>query len=304
MSTQDTDPLNGLDGVNWAQFTDAYGPADAVPTVLTQLKSADPDVYLPALDECWSRICHQSTRYSASVEAVPFLYSLIDHQATKNRHNLLFLLTGLAVGDSLWCVPNGVNITEWERRLANIEDSKNQQYALCELKTYETVEQGLASIVRCLEEKSPAMRWTAAHALALFPRRFDMVVPPLLNLLRQETCKVVRGATVLSLAILFGPLDEGDSRRVNFISEVQDHYDSSCGKGTADDVFIWFCALALITLGRVQEEYVEKAERLEKDATYRASIQASIDPDAEFSMELFEIATAVLEKTQEPSTTR
>lgn len=65
-----------------------------------------------------------------------------------------------------------------------------------------------------------------------------------------------------------------------------------------DNVFMWFCALALITLGLVQEEFVEKAERLRRDEAYQASLEVSIDPDAEFSMYLFELATAVLEKTQ------
>jgi hypothetical protein len=65
-----------------------------------------------------------------------------------------------------------------------------------------------------------------------------------------------------------------------------------------DNVFMWFCALALITLGLVQEEFVEKAERLLRDEAYRASFEVSIDLDAEFSMYLFELATAVFEKTQ------
>jgi ABC-type tungstate transport system substrate-binding protein len=135
-----------------------------------------------------------------------FLYSLIDHQATRNRHNLLFLFTALAVGDSLWCVPSGLNVAEWERKIAKMEDTEYNEHALCEFKTYKAVEQGLASIVRCLEEESPAMRWTAAaHALALFPRRLDMLVPPLSNLLSRETCNVVHGTAVLSLAILFPP---------------------------------------------------------------------------------------------------
>ncbi|KAH6992871.1 hypothetical protein EDB82DRAFT_163410 [Fusarium venenatum] len=71
MSTPTTDPLVGLHCINWSQFTDAYSLAYAVPISLRELQSTDPDAYLTALDECWSRICHQATHYSASVKAIP-----------------------------------------------------------------------------------------------------------------------------------------------------------------------------------------------------------------------------------------
>ncbi|RFN46505.1 hypothetical protein FIE12Z_9248, partial [Fusarium flagelliforme] len=128
-----------------------------------------------------------------------------------------------------------------------MEDTAYNEHALCGFKTYKADEQGLASIVRCLEEGSPAMRWTAAaHALALFPRRLDIhIIPPLDN----------------------------DSRKSSSICEVQGHYAASCSKDMVDNVFMWFCALALITLGLVQEEFVEKAERLLRDEAYQASLE-------------------------------
>ncbi|RFN43602.1 hypothetical protein FIE12Z_12158, partial [Fusarium flagelliforme] len=128
-----------------------------------------------------------------------------------------------------------------------MEDTEYNEHALCEFKTYKAVEQGLASIVHCLEEESPAMRcMAAAHALALFPRRLD-------------------------IHIIF-PLDE-DSRKSSSICEVQGHYAASCSKVMVDNVFMWFCALALITLGLVQEEFVEKAERWLRGEAYRASLE-------------------------------
>lgn len=89
MSTPTPNLLGRLKSINWTQLIDAYGSADAVPIVFRPLRSADPDVYLPALDECWSRI-FQGTRYGALVEAVLLLFYLNDYQATKYRRNLLF----------------------------------------------------------------------------------------------------------------------------------------------------------------------------------------------------------------------
>ncbi|KAI7762615.1 hypothetical protein LZL87_008961 [Fusarium oxysporum] len=97
MSPENADPLAGLDSVDWSQLSHAYGPADDVPRLLKDLQSTDPEVYKRAFDKCWSNIYHQGSRYSASVEAVPFLYAALDSSATKDRESLLHLITSLAI---------------------------------------------------------------------------------------------------------------------------------------------------------------------------------------------------------------
>ncbi|KAF5260704.1 hypothetical protein FOXYS1_8635, partial [Fusarium oxysporum] len=50
MSSQNTDPLAGLDSIDWSRLNHAYGPADDVPLILGDLQSRDPEVYKTALD--------------------------------------------------------------------------------------------------------------------------------------------------------------------------------------------------------------------------------------------------------------
>ncbi|KAH7262870.1 hypothetical protein BKA59DRAFT_464671 [Fusarium tricinctum] len=290
------DPLAGLESINWSQLIHAYGPADDVPVLLRQLQSTDPEIYLTALDGCWSSIYHQGTRYSASVQAVPFLYSLLDHQATKNRSTLLYLIIALGVGDPDWCVPNGLHVAEWEKRITNTEE-EYRKFALDEFKSYEAVERGLSSVLHCLNEESAAMRAAAAHALTFFPRQLETSVPALLDLLSRESCKAVRGTAVLALAILFAPLED-NPKRSSITQQTQDYYNACCGTGV-EDIYSWSCVLALLILGVVQKELVEKAERVLKDGDYLSELNASIEPDASFPfgmIDLRELAQKVLEK--------
>ncbi|SPJ72256.1 uncharacterized protein FTOL_01984 [Fusarium torulosum] len=304
MSVPSTDSLAGLESINWSQLTHAYGPADDVPLLLRQLQSTDPKLYLPALDECWSSIYHQGTRYSASAQAVPFLYSLLDHQTTKNRQNLLYLITALAIGHPDWCIPNGLHVAEWEKRITDMGEDEDHKFALDEFKSYEAVERGLSSVVHCLKEESPAMRATAAHALAFFPRRLETSVPALLDLLSQESCKAVRGTVVLALAILFAPLED-NSKKSNITQQIQDYHEACCGMGV-EDIYSWSCTLALLILGVAQKELVEQAERVLTDEKYLSELSASIQPDDSFPFDMLDLrhlAQKVLEKAGGISTT-
>ncbi|KAH6969323.1 hypothetical protein DER45DRAFT_548989 [Fusarium avenaceum] len=296
MSAPMTDPLAGLDSIDWSQLTHAYGPADDVPVLLRQLQSTDPEIYLTALDECWSSIYHQGTRYSASTQAVPFLYSLLNHEATKNRSNLLYLIVAIAIGHPDWCVPNGLRVAEWEKRITGMEE-KDRKYALEEFKSYEAVERGLSSIVHCLNEESAAMRATAVHALAFFPRQLETTVPALLDLLSREICKPVRGTAVLALAILFASLED-NSKRSSITQQIQDYHDACCDTGV-EDIYSWSCVLALLILDVVQKELVEKAGRVLTDEDYLSELNASIEPDDSFPfdmLDLRDLARAVLKR--------
>ncbi|KAM0264377.1 hypothetical protein ACHAPA_008303 [Fusarium lateritium] len=293
------DPLAGLDSVNWPQLTHAYGPADDVSVLLRELQSTDPEIYLTALDECWSSIYHQGTRYSASVETVPFLYSLLDHQDTKNRPSLLYMITALAIGHPNWCVPNGLHLAEWEKRIADMEDKGDHKFAVDEFKCYEAVESGLSCIIRCLEEESSAMRATAAHALAFFPRFLETSVPALTDLISRESCRAVRGTAVLALAILFAPLEDS-LRKSNITQQIQDYHDACCGTGV-EKIYPWSCALALLILGVTREELLEKAKRVLTDKTFLSEMEANIGPDDIFPfgmLDLRHLAQAVLGKAQ------
>ncbi|KAG5795735.1 hypothetical protein H9Q69_005204 [Fusarium xylarioides] len=294
MSSENTDPLTGIDSIDWPHLSHAYGPADDVPHILRELQSTNPDVYKTALDSCWSTIYHQGTRYSASVAAIPFLYALLDSPATKDREVILYLIVSLAIGNPDWAVPNGIDIQEWEERIAGMEPP-NRDYAMHELNAYEAVERGLSSMVRCLDENSASLRANAAHALAFFPRHSDASVIALLDLLSRETSDNVRGTIVLALAILFTRTDE-DSEKRNVIEKIQEYYAASSAP-EADDIFSWSCAAALLILGSKKDALAETVQRVLADEAYLSKLESSIDSTCWFPFATFglrELANSIL----------
>lgn len=90
--------LEGLDAVDWASLTHAYGEATDVPGLLRSLLSSDPKVREDAVYELFGNIWHQGTVYSASVAAVPFLYELLTAPGAQGKPAIALLLASIAGG--------------------------------------------------------------------------------------------------------------------------------------------------------------------------------------------------------------
>jgi hypothetical protein len=73
---------------DWHALHDAYGPADAVPTLLGRLT---PEAADSIWEELWSRLCHQGTVYPASFAALPRLDSLARAWSAERRDPILHL---------------------------------------------------------------------------------------------------------------------------------------------------------------------------------------------------------------------
>lgn len=61
----------------WRTVDDAYGPADKIPALLDALDSSDGAKRRAAIDDLWTRLCHQETVYTASAAAVPLLAAAV-----------------------------------------------------------------------------------------------------------------------------------------------------------------------------------------------------------------------------------
>jgi hypothetical protein len=90
--------LDGLDSVDWASITHAYGEATDVPGLLRSLLSADPKVREETVYELFGNIWHQGTVYPASAAAVPFLYELLMTPVVQDKPNIAHLLASIAGG--------------------------------------------------------------------------------------------------------------------------------------------------------------------------------------------------------------
>lgn len=296
MSPESTDPLAGLDSIDWPQFSHAYGPADDVPQLLKDLQSTDPEVYKTAFTKCWSNIYHQGSRYSASVEAIPFIYALLDSPATKDRESLLYLITSLAIGHPDWSVPNGIGIDNWEKSIAEIEKPEYRDRAMQGFKAYEAVERGLSSILSCLNDNSASIRANAAHALAFFPRQSAISKEALLDRLSRETNNNVRATIVLALAVLFARADD-DSEKRNLTRKIQEYHAASPIREGFEDIVGWSCAVALFILGSKEDALAETVQRVNEDKAYVDKLESTLDQDVWFpfaSLNLRDLAKSVL----------
>ncbi|GGQ16127.1 hypothetical protein BKA00_006721 [Actinomadura coerulea] len=68
--------LDGLDDVDWASLTGAYGPADEVPDILRGLAANDEE-WEGAVEEYFSTVVHQDTCYDCTPETIRFLVQLV-----------------------------------------------------------------------------------------------------------------------------------------------------------------------------------------------------------------------------------
>jgi hypothetical protein len=83
----------------------AYGDAAAVPSLLERLWSPDAADREDAIDELWSRLCHQETVYSASAAAIPPLVQVARSDVLTPLQRLLVLSLVVYIGrgdDTCW----------------------------------------------------------------------------------------------------------------------------------------------------------------------------------------------------------
>ncbi|KAI1014527.1 hypothetical protein LB504_012133 [Fusarium proliferatum] len=235
MSPENIDPLAGLESIDWSQLSHAYGPADDVPQLLEDLQSTDPEV-----------------------------------PDTKDRESLLYLITSLAIGHPDWSVPNGIDVDNWEKSIAEIKKSEYRDRAI--------------------------MRANAAHALAFFPRQSATYKVALLNRLSGETNRNVSATAVLALAVLFARANE-DLEKRDLIKKFQECHAASPIREEFEDIVGWSCAVALFILGSKEDKLAETVHRVNEDKAYVDKLESTLDQDVWFpfaSLNLRDLAKSVL----------
>jgi len=87
--------LEGLDGVDWAAVSHAYGSATDTPDLLRQAASGDRELVASALSDLYGSVFHQGSVYPATVAVVPFLVELA-RGAAHEREGFVWLVGSLA----------------------------------------------------------------------------------------------------------------------------------------------------------------------------------------------------------------
>src|SRR5262245_54778561 len=84
--------------VDWGQLRHAYGAASDVPALLARLA---PEPEADVWEELWSRLCHQSTVYSASFAALPALVDAAAQWKPGQRNMILALAAGIIASEDV-----------------------------------------------------------------------------------------------------------------------------------------------------------------------------------------------------------
>lgn len=92
-------PLAGIDDVDWAALSHAYGAATDVPGLLRDLRSGDAATRYRGYHELYGNVYHQGTRWRASASVIPFLAALADDPATPTRGRIVNLIKAVGIGD-------------------------------------------------------------------------------------------------------------------------------------------------------------------------------------------------------------
>jgi hypothetical protein len=80
--------LKEINAINWENYEDAYGQAQEIPHLLTNLiKNEDKSWF-----DIWSHLCHQGTVYSATFIAMPFIVDLFEKTIMQSKNKFDFYL--------------------------------------------------------------------------------------------------------------------------------------------------------------------------------------------------------------------
>lgn len=184
--------LDGLSAIDWSSLTTAYGAATRVPELLRALASADSSERRSARDELASSLHHQESVYDATAAAVPFLVELALDSSVGDRHLLLSLLAGVALGDpSAFVVEGGL---AREELLVDDEDGPSTA-------TWTGVFEAVPALGKLLDDPDPSVRAAAALILGVFPSQ-KKSPRALGKALKKERDENARASLLLALGLL------------------------------------------------------------------------------------------------------
>ncbi|MET8907822.1 hypothetical protein [Micromonospora sp. NPDC004551] len=229
-----------LESIDWASLTHAYGSAEDVPGLIRDLRSSDAEVRGAAMHELYGNIYHQGTRYEASAHAVPFLLELAADPATPVRHEVIQLLSCLAVGYTPYDLPaRGYPVARIRKAVAQVpeEDWRRWSQAMKDwyqvvrtgqrqplpltkperrmierrhaLATYDAVRAGVPLLLTCLTDADTEVVGEAIHALAWFSEESTSIRPRLLDIASDDQRPAwLVGAALIALGLVGGALTQ------------------------------------------------------------------------------------------------
>ncbi len=194
--------LDGLDAIDWAALTHAYGPAHDVPDMIRAMVSEDAETRQKAFYAAYGNIWHQGTVYSATAPAVPFLLELAAAPTLPDRHRVLELLFHLAHGSSYLDVHQHLSIVgETLKDQPDFGDDVAQELKWVQAATA-AVAEGKSIFLTLLSDDVPEVRRHAARMLTCCPDHRSEIVPALVRTLDFDDDAGARATAISSVAAL------------------------------------------------------------------------------------------------------
>ncbi len=198
--------LEGLDRVNWARLTHAYGPASNTPDHIRGLASSRPKERKETRQALYATIFHQGTRYPATAPAVPFLFKLLDDPATPEKGEIVRLLVHLAVGYPERFLPRGIDpaaaFADAAPAAPASDDDSPAADAHWGRQAYEAVRRRAGRFRALAGDPDAKTRKAAVFALAWFPAAARKSVPVVRRAARGPGRPDERANAILYLGIL------------------------------------------------------------------------------------------------------
>jgi hypothetical protein len=169
--------LEELNTIPWEELDHAYGSAEDVPGNIRALYV--PEDAEEALENLWSSICHQTSVYTASGPALPFLTEAACSPEIHDevRGGLLLLIGTIAIG--LYS-DGGEEVEDWTQG-------------------YQTAVACLPRLLPLLTDESLSVQTRTAAILRYFPSEKDVLLPHLWGALNRTTDRMNRASALLSL---------------------------------------------------------------------------------------------------------
>jgi hypothetical protein len=215
--------LEGLDRVDWARLTHAYGPASDTPDHIRRLASSRASQRKAARGTLYSTIFHQGTRYPATAAAAPFLFELLDDPGTPEKGEIVRLLVHLAVGYPERFLPLGIDPpAEFkEADTVALEDAGPEHYddyspevaGLWARNAYQAVLRRVGRFRALARAPDAPTRKAAVFALAWFPAVARNSAPIVRRVARGPAEPDERANAILCLGILGRSLGSSSDAR-------------------------------------------------------------------------------------------
>lgn len=177
--------FEGLDAIDWASLSHAYGSAHDVPALIRGLASSDDDRRIGALDAMYSGLVHQGSVYPASVAAVPHLVEILQHDGVRHRESVLELLARFAVG-----LPDEHVVPGFDP--SRCDDVARQCHA--------AVDEAASTVLELLEDDDVRVRASAAFVLAWCPGDRAETIPALEERFEPREHPAVQSSAILALS--------------------------------------------------------------------------------------------------------